>query len=306
MTARRLDPTSLPRWILAIGPLVVLLGALGTLFLTSPFGDAAALADAGTAEILWTLAVIGFFAGVAPVAIGMLWFPFLKSLDDRWIHAVLALSAGILTFVGVEMAAELSAFVAAVPSAYVGEAVALVALVGTFALMHAVSVWRHRTVDDSRETGLQVAYLVAIALGLHSIGEGLAIGSAFVLGENVLLSLLVIGFLLHNVTEGPTVVSAVARNEDTPPLRHFAAFGLIAGGPVIIGGWIGTFLVSPLVAAAFFAVALGAIIQVIFEVTQLIRVDAGRLVTTTNTATFAIGIALMFVLEDLIVDGLLF
>lgn len=295
-----------PRWLLAVGPVVVLVLAVAVLFFTSPVGDAAATADATPFEVFWSLSVIGFFAGILPVLIGMLWFPYIRTLDGRWIHAVLALSAGILTFVGVEIVAELLAFVAAVEIAYLGEAVSAAVFAATFATMYAVSVWRRRTVATGRTAnGLHVAYLVAIALGLHSLGEGLAIGSAFALGQEGLLTLLVIGFLLHNVTEGPTIIAAIARDADAPPIRHFGFMGVLAGGTVIVGGWIGSLLVSPLVAVVVFAVALGAIAQVILEVAQLIRVDAGRVLTRLNAATFALGVGLMVLLEDVIVDGLL-
>ncbi|MDL5362085.1 ZIP family metal transporter [Halalkalicoccus sp. NIPERK01] len=295
-----------PRWLLAVGPVVVLACAVGTLFLASPFGDRAAIADASSLEVFWSLSVIGFFAGVLPVVIGMLWFPYIRTLDGHLVHGVLALSAGILTFVGVEIVAELFGFVASVETAYLGEAVALVAFLGTFLAMYAVGVWRRRTVAAGGSgDGLHVAYLVAVALGLHSLGEGLAIGSAFALGQDGLLTLLVIGFLLHNVTEGPTIIAAVARDAEAPPIRHFALMGTLAGGTVIVGGWVGSLLVSPIVATVFFAVALGAIAQVILEVAQLVREDAGRVLTRLNAATFALGVGLMFLLEDVIVGGLL-
>lgn len=295
-----------PRWSLAVGPVLVLALAVGTLFLTSPFGDAAAIADATSIEMLWSLTVIGFFAGILPVLIGMLWFPSFRTLDEHWVHAVLALSAGILTFVGIEMVEELVGFVVAVEATAVGEIAGLVALTATFAVMYAVSRWRRRTVaTPATENGLHVAYLVAIALGLHSLGEGLAIGSAFALGEESLLTLLVIGFLLHNVTEGPTIVAAIARDAEAPPIRHFALMGTLAGGTVIIGGWIGSLLVSPLVGVLFFAIAIGAIAQVILEVAELVRADAGQALTRLNAATFAVGIGMMFLLEAVIVEGLL-
>jgi ZIP family zinc transporter len=294
-----------PRWLLAVGPVVILACAVGTLFLTSPFGDASAIADATSIEMLWSLSVIGFFAGILPVLIGMLWFPYFRTLDKHWIHAVLALSAGILLFVGIEMVAELVGFIAAVETTAVGEVAGLVALTATFVVMYAVSRWRRQVAAAGTENGLHVAYLVAIALGLHSLGEGLAIGSAFALGEETLLTLLVIGFLLHNVTEGPTIVAAIARDAEAPPIRHFALMGVLAGGTVIVGGWIGSLLVSPLVGMLFFAIAIGAIAQVIYEVAELVRADAGRVLTRLNAATFAVGIGLMFLLEDVIVEGLL-
>ncbi len=119
-----------------------------------------------------------------------------------------------------------------------------------------------------------------------------------------------LAFIMHNVMEGPTVVAAVARDRETPPLRHFAAMGVIAGGPVILGGWIGSFAQSDLLAALFFAIAIGAILQVLIEVADLIRFDAEAVLTRINAATFVVGFALMFILEDvlteLVLEGWLF
>jgi zinc transporter, ZIP family len=158
----------------------------------------------------------------------------------------------------------------------------------------------------SREkSGLEIAYLVALALGLHSIGEGLGIGVAYIQEDATMLMLLVLAFIMHNVMEGPTVVAAVARERETPPLRHFAAMGVIAGGPVIIGGWIGSFAQSDLLAVLFFAIAIGAILQVLIEVTELIRFDAEAVLTRVNAATFSFGFVVMFLLEDVLTEILL-
>lgn len=144
-----------------------------------------------------------------------------------------------------------------------------------------------------------------MGLGLHSLGEGVAIGGAFMLGEVSLVMLLVLGFLIHNVTEGPTIVAAAARDSRRPKLRHFAALGLIAGGPVVLGGWIGVVAYSPLVAAALLAIGIGAIIQVVWEVVGLIRFDAPRVITRGNTLGFFVGFLVMLLLEEVFLDGYL-
>lgn len=112
-----------------------------------------------------------------------------------------------------------------------------------------------------------------------------------------------IGFLLHNVTEGPTIIAAIARNAETPPIRHLAVVGALAGETVIVGGWIGSLLVSPIVASVLFAVALASIAQVILGAVHLIRVDAGAIVTRPNATTFVLGVGLSL-LEDVIAIGL--
>ena len=293
----------LPRWALAVGPIVILGAVLAVLYFTSPFGNVETMADAGTLEVLWMLTIIGAIAGIVPVAIGMLWFPFIRALDTRYLHAFLALSAGVLTFIAFEMTEEVFENSAEAESMTLALGLAAVGFVGTFVVMYAISEWRKQKAASSGKSGLQVAYLVAIALGLHSIGEGLGVGVAFVQGDATLVTLLVLGYIMHNVMEGPTVVAAVARDRETPPLRHFALMGVIAGSPVIFGGWIGSLANSPLLAAVFFAIAVGAIVQVLIEMTGLIRFDANAVLTRLNTATFVVGVALMFLLEDVIVEG---
>ena len=294
---------SVPRWALAIGPIVILAAVLGVLYVSSPFGNVESMSDASTLEVLWMLTIVGAIAGIVPVAIGMLWFPFIRALDHRYLHAFLALAAGVLVFIAFEMTEEVFEHSAEAEHTGLALGLAALAILGTFAVMYAVSEWRQRTAASGEKSGLQIAYLVAIALGLHSIGEGMGIGVAFVLEDATLVTLLVLGYIMHNVMEGPTVVAAVARDRATPPLRHFAAMGLIAGGPVILGGWIGSLANSNLLAAVFFAIAVGAILQVLIEMAQLIRFDAEAVMTRLNVATFLVGVGLMFLLEDVIVGG---
>ncbi len=293
----------LPRWVLAIGPVVILLAVFAVLFLTSPFGNLDAVDEASTLEILWMLTIIGSIAGIIPVAIGMLWFPFIRDLDPRYLHAFLAMAAGVLAFIAVEMTEDMIFdYGVNVENTAVAAAAAIVGIGGTFAVMYAASKWRQRKMADTERSGLEIAYLVALALGLHSIGEGLAIGVAYIDENPTLLMLLVLAFVMHNVLEGPTVVAAVARDRETPMLRHFAAMGVIAGGPVILGGWVGSLAHSYLLAVLFFAIAIGAILQVLIEVAELIRFDAEAVLTRVNAATFAGGFVLMFLLEDVFTE----
>ncbi|WP_436344178.1 ZIP family metal transporter [Natronorubrum sp. FCH18a] len=303
MTGRSIR--DLPRWLLAISPLLVLGAIFGALYLTSPFADLGGVDEAGTLDMIWMLTVIGAIAGIIPVLIGMLWFPFIRDLDPRYLHAFMALAAGVLVFIAVEMSEEVFAYSADAERTVLAAVLAVVGVAGTFLLMHAVSEWRQRKMADRRKSGLEIAYLVALALGLHSLGEGLGIGVAYVAGDASLVMLLVLAFVMHNVMEGPTIVAAVARDRATPPLYHFVAMGLIAGGTVILGGWVGSFAQSNLFAVLFYAIAIGAILQVLIEVAELIRFDAEAVLTRTNAATFSFGFVLMFFLEDVLTDVVL-
>lgn len=299
---RVVDYETIPRSILLLGPFLIL-GLVIWVFVTfAPIGNLDAVAESGTTEILLTLTMIGLLVGIIPVVIGMLWFPFLQTLDARYIHVVLALSAGVLAFVGVEMLEEAIDYAAGAPSPPLAAGIAIVAFAMTFAVMVWMSRWSHRTIAANGNRGLGVAYLIALGLGLHSLGEGIAIGGALLTDEGRLALLLIIGFVLDNVTEGPTVVAAIARDTDRPPLFHFLILGTIAGGPVILGGWLAVALYSPLLAATLLAVGIGAIAQVIWEVADLIRFDAGHLLDRSIATGFAGGFLFMFVLDEIFID----
>ena len=298
------DMYGLPRWVLAVGPVVILGFVFGLLYLTSPFGNIEDMADAGTGDILLMLSLIGLIAGIVPVAIGMLWFPFIQSLQLRYLHGFIALAGGVLAFIALEMTEEIIEHGAMVDNVTLATGAAVVGIGGTFAVMYGASQWRQRKMAVDEKSGLQIAYLVALALGLHSIGEGLGVGVAFVQGDATLVTLLVLAFIMHNVMEGPTVVAAVAKDHSRPPLRHFAAMGVIAGGPVILGGWIGSLANSDLLAVLFYAIAVGAVIQVLLEVADLIRFDS-KVLTKLNVSAFVGGLVLMFLLEDVLTELLL-
>ena len=249
-------------------------------------------------SVLLTLAVVGLFVGVIPVVLGMLWFPFLRSMSDRALHAVLAFSAGILVFLALDAGIEAVELAESIPGAFDGLALVALGVVGSLLLVQSISAWRESRVEagDSRaSSGLWVAYLVAVGIGLHNLAEGLAIGSSFALGRVSLGAFLVLGFMLHNVTEGPAVVAPVARGS-RPALGHFVALGAIAGAPVILGGWIGSLAFSPTLGALFLAVGVGAILQVVLELRGLVG-RQGRVGTALNLVTFLVGIVVMYVTD---------
>jgi ZIP family zinc transporter len=251
-----------------------------------------------TTDLLVTMAVIGLFVGVIPVALGMLWFPFLQSMSDRWLHAILAFSAGILAFLAIDAGFEAFELGEQVPGAFEGPALVALGIIGALLAVQAVSAWRQGRAEagDARaQSGLWVAYLVALGIGLHNLAEGLAIGSSFALGRVSLGAFLVVGFMLHNVTEGPAVVAPVARGE-RPNVLHFVGLGFIAGAPVILGGWLGSLAFSPTLGAFFLAVGVGAILQVIWELREMVSRN-GRVGSALNLVTFLVGLVVMYVTD---------
>jgi zinc transporter ZupT len=109
---------------------------------------------------------------------------------------------------------------------------------------------------------------------LHNLGEGLAIGAAYNVGQIALGAFLVVGFIIQNITEGQGIIAPVLR--DRPRIFKLALLGLVGGGPAIVGAWIGGFAPSPTLAVFFLAIGAGAIFQVTYEIAKLIRRDTAH------------------------------
>jgi zinc transporter ZupT len=116
--------------------------------------------------------------------------------------------------------------------------------------------------------------MIAVGIGLHNLGEGLAIGAAYNVGEIALGAFLVVGFIIQNITEGLGIIAPVLR--DRPGIGNLALLGLLGGGPAILGTWIGGFSPSPTLAVLFLAVGTGAIFEVVYEIAKLIHKDTTR------------------------------
>jgi zinc transporter ZupT len=146
--------------------------------------------------------------------------------------------------------------------------------VATFLLLEAISNSQVNASGDESQRRLSVAFIIAVGIGFHNLGEGLAIGAAYNVGEVALGTFLVVGFIIQNITEGLGIIAPVLR--DRPTIGSLALMGLIGGGPAIIGAWIGGFTPSPFLAVLFLAIGAGAIFQVIYEIAKLIQKDTAR------------------------------
>ena len=240
--------------------------------------------------------LLGVYVGILPVALGMLWFPAMKKLGRRGLGAVLALTLGLLIFLLVDTLLEALEVGGELPGVFQGKPLALFAALLTWLGLAAISSSRGAQNADPAKQRLYVATLIALGIGLHNLGEGLAIGAAFALGEAALGSFLVVGFTLHNVTEGVGIAAPVIR--DQPSWKQFGGLALLAGAPAIAGAWIGGFAFSPLLATLFLGIGTGAIWQVIVEVGQLLRRDAERegvpFISWLNVGALLAGIGLMY------------
>jgi zinc transporter, ZIP family len=241
-------------------------------------------------------ALLGIYVGVIPIALGMLWFPAMKRLGRRGLGAILALTLGLLIFLLVDTFLEAFELAGELPGVFQGVPLALFAALLTWLALVAIGTRRKDPSADPARQRLYIATLIAVGIGLHNLGEGLAIGAAFALGEAALGSFLVIGFTLHNVTEGIGIAAPVTR--DQPSLKTFAVLALISGAPAILGAWIGGFAFSPLLATLFLGIGAGAIWQVVVEVTQLLRRDAQKdgvpVVSWLNVGALLLGLAIMY------------
>lgn len=224
---------------------------------------------------------IGLYVGVIPVAIGLLWFPFLRALDRRWIHFALALTAGLLVFLGADALHEAFEAASVVAGAYQGTLVVLVGGVGTLLALQLVS--RPRLGAGGEDARRAVAYLIALGIGLHNLGEGLAIGAAYSLGEAALGGFLIIGFMLHNTTEGLGIVAPIA--QDPPRIKTLVGLGLLAGAPTVLGAWIGGLAYSPLYATLFLSIGVGAIAQVVVALYKMVARETQGAIWTPYTAS---------------------
>jgi ZIP family zinc transporter len=247
-------------------------------------------------RFLGIFALLGLYVGILPVAVGLLWYPFLRRIGRRWINFFLSLTAGLLIFLGVDALHEALGSAALVPGAFQGIGLVAVGLIVSVLALIAIGQWLRSTGrdGDAQYGRLVLAYMIAVGIGLHNLGEGLAIGAAYALGEIALGAFLVVGFMIHNTTEGLGIVAPVAK--DRPRLSHLVILGAIAGIPTIAGAWIGGFTYSPTLAVLFLAIGAGAIFQVVYELVGMIRrQDEAGGTTLLNLAGLTLGLLIMYV-----------
>jgi ZIP family zinc transporter len=245
-------------------------------------------------------AAIGFLVGIVPVALGLLWLPSLRRAAPQWLAAFMALTAGLLTFLAVEALAEALQLQATLPSALGGAGIVLLGVAASWlsltALSHTLSR-RNRPAGGSGVLGgLALATLVAVGIGVHNFGEGLAIGTSFALGELALGTFLIVGFMIHNVTEGLGIAAPIAEGAGAASLARLAVLTAVAGAPAIAGAWLGGFVTSDVLGVLFFAAAAGAAFQVVVEVGRYVARKAPGGPTSPHVlGGFLAGIALMYV-----------
>ena len=250
------------------------------------------------ASFFGLMALLGTYVGVIPVALGMLFLPFIGRAPRDWVRAFMAFTIGLLGFLavdgsleGFEIGGESGGAFGGVELLFLGAAVAYLTLV-------AVERWMSGRQEKARSGGAggyRLSLMIAIGIGLHNLGEGLAIGSAYSVGALALGAFLVIGFAIHNTTEGFAIVAPLAgEGEDRPSFARIGLLGLIAGAPAIAGALIGASISNAELSTLLIGVGVGAIVQVIVQLVPSIRDAAGRALTPGVVGGLLTGVLVMY------------
>lgn len=281
-------------WVLGEAHAIKLVTNTGATFAHDiPVAVATPVADGSS---LLSQAILGIFVGIVPVAIGLMFYPALRGVGRSGMTFLLALTVGLLGFLMVDAIGEAFELAAESAAIFQGNAMVVLSVAASFLILLGVSR------RNGAPKGLALATYIAIGIGLHNFGEGLAIGAAFAAGAAGLGTFLVLGFTLHNVTEGIGIAAPILRQR--VKLSTFAWLTLLAGGPAVLGLWIGSLAFAPQWSALALAIGAGAILQVIVEVTTLIRrghgADGSGLFSPAAMAGLAAGAGFMYLTAMLV------
>jgi len=245
-------------------------------------------------KTLLSFTLVGIYVGIIPVILGMLWLPAIRKLSSRMMLFLMALTVGLLIYLGVDAASEAIELSNGVAGPLQGIGIVGIGIVGTVLLLDAIG---RRQQDAGRsESGrrMSLATVIAVGIGVHNFGEGLAIGAAYAIGAAALGAFLVIGFIIQNITEGLGIVVPIAK--DKPSLRNLAMLGLIGGAPAIAGAWIGGLVVSQPLSVLFLSIGAGAVFQVAYQIGRELvwRKDAKRSMPLTAFAGVTTGMLVLY------------
>ena len=262
--------------------------------------DAASASLEPNSELFVFLGIIGLLIGVVPIMIGLLWYPFIKKLGKNAFNFFLAFTIGLLLFLGldaIEEAFEISNTHLA--SVFNGELLIATVVILSFLGLYGIgNILIKRSEFSKLSKGLAISLMVAIGIGLHNLGEGLAVGAAIALGQVALSTFLIIGFAIHNTTEGLAIAAPLTRTKSV--IGKMVGFGLIAGIPAIFGTWIGGFSFSPFFTIIFLSIGAGAIFQVVWSIFKFIKEESDSFSSISIICGIALGLVVMYLTSILI------
>ena len=270
----------------------------GTRFTTEV--DAAFASLEPNVDLFVFLGMIGFLIGVVPIMIGLLWYPFIKKLGKNAFNFFLAFTMGLLIFLGIDAVLEASEISEKhLSSIFNGELLIATVVILSFLSLYGIGQKLIKTDNlSTMSKGLTISLMIAIGIGLHNLGEGLAVGAAIALGEVALSTFLIVGFATHNTTEGLAIAAPLTNSK--AKIAKMAGLGLIAGAPAIFGCWVGGFSFSPLFTLIFLAIGAGAIFQVVISIFQYMRGKSDLLSNTSLFAGVSAGLIVMYLTSVII------
>jgi zinc transporter ZupT len=241
-----------------------------------------------------SMVLLGTYVGVIPVLLGMLFLPVLRRLRGTGVRLLLALTVGVLGFLAVDATLEGTELAEGAGAAFGGVVLVPLGAVFAFLALMAVDRWlRSRAIGgDGAPAGGRLSLLIAIGIGLHNLGEGLAIGSAYGVGALALGSALVVGFALHNTTEGVAIVAPLTH--ERPSILRLLSLGFLAGAPAIVGALVGVTVDNPAISALLLGMGVGAIAQVVLQIAPSMRHSKSRSLDPAVLISMALGVLLMY------------
>mgnify|MGYP003492561261 FL=1 len=229
---------------------------------------------------------LGILAGVVPVYLGIAAALVLRrALPRAWEASLIGLSTGVLTYLFFDLMHE------AVELMGARDPFSWLLFLGSLFLSFVglVHLEKHQFLKGRHaDQALTLPFVIAAGMGLHNLGEGLAIGTSYAGGEWALSGLLVAGFALHNGTEGFGIVGAAGQSPIPP--RTVVLLGLTGGAPTCIGTVLSGLTVSPYLSLVWYALAAGSLLYVVFALVAMTYTSSRKVHMAYGVWT---GIALM-------------